>query len=130
MKKKFAVFLMIVALLCLAGCRESDVVAHNVSREADSFNVTRRITVLNARTDVVMLQLEGVFAIKNNNANELEIICKVGEEQYKKHYVYLNEWTCYVVEDISGAEVNSYAYTLRILPEQVLTGIVDVDIGG
>ena len=91
--------------------------AQNISKEADNFNVTRKLTVINARTDNVMLEMTGTFALKYNASNELEVICEVGDGVYKKHFVYLNEWTCYVVEDISGADVDKYHYEINFLPE-------------
>lgn len=119
MKRKFCSILVVVALLCmtLCGCTESSQVSYNISQEADNFNVTRRLTVVNARTDTVLLELIGTFSLKNNTANELEIICEVGEGKYQKHFVYLNEYTLYVVEDISGAEVDKYHYEINFLPE-------------
>ena len=41
MKKRFmSLFLAVAMAVSLAGCRESDHVAYNISKEADSFNVT------------------------------------------------------------------------------------------
>lgn len=100
---------------------ESAMVSYNVSKEANNFNVQRRLTVINARTDTVLLQLEGTFSISNNSTNELEIICEVAEDKYQKHYVYLNEYTIYVVEDISGVSVDKYHYEINFLPEYGIT---------
>lgn len=36
---------------------------------------------------------------------------------YQKHFVYLNDDTMYVVEDISGANVDKYHYEINFLPE-------------
>lgn len=100
---------------------ESAMVSYNVSKEANNFNVQRRLTVINARTDTILLQLEGTFSISNNSTNELEIICEVAEDKYQKHYVYLNECTIYVVEDISGVSVDKYHYEINFLPEYGIT---------
>lgn len=35
---------------------------------------------------------------------------KVGPTEYKKNYVYLNDYTLYVVEDISGTHTDPYHY--------------------
>ena len=118
MKNKVALGILIMTgALFLGGCTEADQVSYNVSKDANNFNVTRRLTVLNARTDTVMLEMEGTFSLANNAENELEVICEVGDGVYKKHLVYLNDWTCYVVEDISGAEVDKYHYEHNFLPE-------------
>jgi len=52
--KKFVALLMVMVLgMCmLTGCTESDQVSYNISKEANNFNVTRKLTVINARTDV------------------------------------------------------------------------------
>lgn len=111
--------IMSVALMCsmLAGCTEADQVSRNVSVEANNFNVTRKLTVINARTDNVLLEMVGTFSLKNNSENELEVICEVADGKYQKHFVYLNDYTMYVVEDISGADVDKYHYEINFLPE-------------
>ena len=58
-------------------------------------------------------------ACSNNSDNELVVTCEVGEGKYQKHYIYLNSYTLYVVEDISGADVDPYHYELNIIPEMV-----------
>ena len=118
MKKVIAV----IALTCFicaafAGCTEADQVSQNISQEADNFNVTRKLTVLNARTDTILLDLTGTFALKNNSDNELEVIIETAEGKYQKDYVYLNDYTMYVVEDISGSAVDKYHYEINFLPE-------------
>jgi hypothetical protein len=102
------------ASVIITSCRPADKVAYNVSKEADEFQVTRRLTVVNTRSDNIMFELEGTFSIKKEEDGDLAIICKVGEDKYKKHFVYLNEWVTYVCEDISGADVNPYHYEVKI----------------
>ena len=121
-KKVIAIMMCFVALACvLCGCqRQSDRVAYNISKEADNFNVTRRLEVINARTDKPVFELIGNFAISNNSTNELEVTVEVGHGVYKKHMVYLNEWTIYVVEDVSGAYVDKYHYEVNFLPEMIV----------
>ena len=119
MKRKIAALLALTAVSCFAmtGCTEADQVSTNISKEADNFNVTRKLTVLNARTDTILLELTGTFALKNNSDNELEVISEVGDGKYQKHFVNLNDDTMYVVEDISGANVDKYHYEINFLPE-------------
>ena len=35
------------------------------------------------------------------------------------YYVYLNEYTMYIVEDLSGSDVDKYHYEINILPQQL-----------
>lgn len=120
-KRVIAGVLAGVTILCASGCtRQSTRVACNISKEADNFNVTRRLEVINARTDKPMFELIGNFAIANNDTNELEVTVEIGQGVYKKHLVYLNNWTIYVVEDVSGAYVDKYHYEVNFLPEMIV----------
>lgn len=122
MKKLKIVLLVIMILtgcLLLTGCTEVDRVSTNLGKEADNFNITRRIIVMNARTDTIMFELVGNFSLQNNSSNELEIICEVGKNLYKKHFIRLNENTLYVVEDVSGAYVDKYHYEVNYIPEMI-----------
>lgn len=87
--KRIAVLIALVILVCFAatGCTEADQVSANISQEADNFNVTRKLTVLNARTDTILLELTGTFALKNNSSSELEVIIETAEGKYQKDYV-------------------------------------------
>ena len=104
-------------MFVFAGCSESSKVSRNVSQEADNFNVTRKLTVINARTDTVLLELTGTFALQNNDDNELEVIIETAKGKYRKDLVYLNDYTMYVVEDVSGADVDKYHYEINFLPK-------------
>lgn len=122
--KKLKIFiligLMVLGVIILAGCTEVNQVSHNLGQEADNFNITRRIVVYNARTDALVFELIGNFSLQNNTNNELEIICEVDNNVYKKHFVYLNEYTLYVVEDVSGAYVDKYHYEVNYIPEMII----------
>ena len=115
--KKIMLVLMLCAVLVLTGCSQASRVSYNISKSANRFNVTRRLAVINARTDKPLFELIGNFSLSNNSTNELEITCEVAPGVYKKHYVYLNDWTLYVVEDVSGSDVNPYRYEVNFIPE-------------
>lgn len=119
MKKKVMALLAALVLVSasLTGCTEAYKVSNNISQEADNFNVTRKLTVVNARTDTILLELTGTFALQNNSENELEVIIETAEGKYQKDLVYLNDYTMYVVEDVSGADVDKYHYEINFLPE-------------
>ena len=113
------VVVLLVVTLGITACTEADQVSYNVSKEADNFNVVRRLTVINARTDKVMLQMTGTFSIHTNDKKELEVTCELPNGKYSKHFVYLNDWTCYTVEDLNGSNVSKYSYELNFLPQQI-----------
>jgi hypothetical protein len=121
MKKKFIkiialVVCFVMAIAAFTGCgnlwTEADTVNHNLNVQAEYFECMRRITVYNARTDLIILEAEGYMNVSNNTHNELVITCKVGPNEYKKNYIYLNEYALYVVEDITGTNTNPYHYKL------------------
>lgn len=120
-KKIFAVLTALIVLFAVAGCSEADKVNHNISQQAEYFQSERRVTVWNARTDNVIMYIEGYINISNNSTDELVVTAKVGEGSYKVNYVYLNDYTLYVVEDISGTHTDPYHYKLyfntNVLPE-------------
>lgn len=114
MKKVIAIILLMVICLSLAGCKlsEADKVNVNISKQAEYFECERRITVYNARTDTIILTAEGRMDISNNSHDELVITVKTGPNTYKKNYVYLNDYTLYVIEDITGTHADPYHYVL------------------
>lgn len=81
MKKKVMALLAVFVLLCafLTGCTEVYKVSNNISQEADNFNVTRKLTVLNARTDTILLELTGTFSLQNNSPFSCQALKKQGK---------------------------------------------------
>ena len=124
MKKIFAMFLIILVLIgCVTGCSEASNVNHNLSQAADNFQVVRKITVYNARTDLIIMEMEGLMSISNTSTSELVVTCMTGPNQYKKNYIYLNEYVIYVVEDITGTVTDPYHYKIHFY-----TALPDIDI--
>ena len=117
----FAILISIAILFYLSACSEADNVNTNNSKQADYFECERRVTVYNARTDNVILECEGYLSISNNSQNELVVTVKTGPSEYKKNYIYLNEYTLYVIEDITGTHTDPYHYKMyfhtEILPD-------------
>lgn len=123
MKKIFKLLAVVLCLLLVVcsfvGCTQADRVSHNISKEADRFNITRRLVVINVRSDKPIFEIVGNFSLSNNSTKELEVTCEIAKGKYKKHFVYLNEWVTYTVEDVSGAYVDNYHYEFNYLPEMI-----------
>lgn len=118
-------FLLIVLSMAVlfSGCTAADNVNHNLSQAADNFQCLRKITVYNARTDLIVMEMEGYMSLSNTSTSELVVTCKTGADEYKKNYIYLNEYVIYVVEDISGTATDPYHYKVHFYAQQL-----DVDI--
>jgi hypothetical protein len=97
----------------LTGCTAADDVNYNLSQAADNFEVVRKITVYNARTDMIIMEMEGLMSLSNNSSSELVVTCKTGEDEYRKNYVYLNDYVIYVVEDITNTVTDPYHYKIH-----------------
>lgn len=110
MRKIKIIACVLALLLLLTGCSEASRANYNISKQANYFESERRVTVYNARTDMVIFSIEGYISISNNNSGELVVTCKVSEDAYKVNYVRLNENTLYIVEDISGTHTDPYHY--------------------
>lgn len=120
-KLAFIAVLALIFSLLMSGCTEANRVNANINQAADNFNVTRRLEVINARTDQPLFELIGNFSLSNNTENELVVTVELENGVYKKHYVYLNEYTMYIVEDLSGSDVSPYHYEINVLPQQFQT---------
>lgn len=126
--KKIIKALALATLLTTTGCTQADTVRHNLTEDADSFSITRRITVFNTRTDKVLMQMTGVMSIKTDSGTkELNVLVKDGETYYK-HIIYLNDDTTYVMEDVGGADVSRSAYEIHFLPEVLESGLLDIKV--
>lgn len=124
MKKIICIVLAImIAVGCMTACTAADNVNHNLSQAADNFQVLRKITVYNARTDLIVMEMEGYMSLSNTSTNELVVTCMTGANEYKKNYIYLNDYVIYVVEDITGTSTDPYHYKVHFY-----TAIPDIDI--
>lgn len=123
-KRVLSLLLAGMMMLPITGCSEASKVNQNISKQADYFECERKITVYNARTDMVILEAEGYMSISNNANRELVCTVKTGAGEYKKNYIYLNEYTMYVVEDITGTHTDPYHYKMYFHTEQP----IDVDL--
>lgn len=115
MKKKIVLASLIGMIMTgLAGCSwqdEADVASYNLSKEADNFNIYRKIKIINSQSDETLLEFEGWCSIyKDNTDNQLEITYRVGEGLYYKDFVGLNDRTTYLVTQVDGTNVDKYHY--------------------
>lgn len=122
--------LAVLGALVLAGCQtEADVASHNVSKAADQFEIDRRIVFFNGITDTYLLQIEGRCSLGNyDDDHQRTVTCKVGEDQYKKHFVGLSDNVSYFVEQLQPAEANAYRYRVIFRPSVIVPDI-DPEIG-
>lgn len=121
---------MLAVALTLAGCQsESQKVSHNLSLEADNFNVVRQLTVINCLGGDVLFQMTGKMSITADVAdNQLEVIVEDENGTYQKHFIGFSDNVTYVVEDKAVTSVDKYKYTLNYNPKMwIPVGIDTID---
>jgi hypothetical protein len=122
----------LVAAVSLAGCAsQADIAADNLSKAAEQFEVTRRIVFINGITDEYLLEITGLCSVETADsalAKALEVTCKTGPTEYKKHFLGLSDNVTYLVEQIEGADVSVYTYRVVFRPDQIVPDL-EVDTG-
>lgn len=129
MKKKIWLVVMLVTIVAaLSACTQMETVTHNLQREADDFNIRRRITVLNTRTDTPMMQITGLLAISTDSDGDLNITIEKSPGEYVLNYAHLSQDTTYIVEQIETKEVSKYQYEIKFYPSHLISGWYDIQI--
>ena len=124
--KKIAAPLAVAAgLTGLAGCdTDAKVASHNISKAADNFEINRRIVFYNGMTGDYILNIEGRCSIEADRAdNQLEVTCKTGEKEYKKHFLGLSDNVTYFAEQVEGANVSPYHYRVEFKPQSIIPDV-------
>lgn len=118
MKKKIIIAFMFLGLLWLTGCTEATKVSQNIRKEADNFNVYRRVVIINTRTDKVEFEVIGKMSV-NVGSSRLDVIIE-DDGRYYKHIINLTDNNMYVIEDLGGADVSKYKYEINYIPESII----------
>lgn len=138
MKKKLIIFIVLgIMTVTLTGCKallgdSAETVGHNISKEANEFKVKRRITFINLRTGEYLFQAIGNCSVKGgleNINNELELICRIGEDKYQKHFLYIANETTYVVEQLEYSDASRYDYEFIFRPEAIIPVKIKTQVG-
>ena len=107
----------------LTGCDEPAKVAReNLIRAADNFELTRRITFINSMTNQNMLVVEGRCSI-TIRPEVLEVICKTGPNEFKRHHLGLAATVSYISEQMESAPASIYRYRVTFNPTIVIPDI-------
>ncbi len=119
-----------VAVVALAGCQsDADVASANLSQAAEAFEVDRRVVFFNGITDTYLLSIEGRCSIEADTLDgQLEVTCKVGPDEFKKHFLGLSDNVSYFVEQLAPIDVSVYRYRVFFRP-QVIAPDIDIEAG-
>lgn len=121
--KRTALTLALAALVVTA-CTDADVASKNLSKAADQFEIQRRVVFFNGITDTYLLTIEGLCSLGNyDKERQLSVTCKLGPDDYKKHFLGLSDNVSYFVEQIEGADVDEYHYRVIFKPEAIVPNV-------
>ena len=117
---------LVIVTMFLTGCDDAQVASHNLVKASDNFEIDRRVVFFNGITDNYLLEIEGKCSIKADTLDrQLEVICKVGDEQYKKHFLGLSDNVAYFVEQKEPVKASAYHYRVTFKPQII---IPDIDL--
>mgnify|MGYP004621820089 FL=1 len=124
MKRTFRIILYVIFALTIlfvaSSCNDAGCVQKNIEMKSDTFSTYRKVTVINLRSDKILLEVEGYLSIKDSTDKELAIIIQTGKNEYKMHYVYVGSEIVYLVEQLENTTTDPYHWYIRIhavLPE-------------
>ena len=116
--KKLSKTLLAFCSLALASCDASEVVNYNINRQANAFEIYRKFSLVNLRSDTILMDITGYLSISNSQSDgattELAITIKTGDDEYKKHYCYIGGEVCYLVEQLENTTTDKYHWEIRM----------------
>ena len=111
-------------MVLVAGCTDASVASKNLSLAADMFEIDRRVVFYNGITSEYILVVEGRCSIEDEG-NQLELTCKTGDNEYKKHFLGLSDNVTYFAEQLESQDVSVYRYRVIFKPEAI---VPDIDL--
>jgi len=128
---KTAMLLAVSSSALLAtGCTDATIASFNLTIAAEQFEIDRRIVFYNGITGEYMLSMEGRCSVEHLDAR-IAVTCKVGEEQYKKHYLGLSDNVTYFSEQLETANASTYHYRVVFKPQAIVPDVdLKANIGG
>ena len=124
-KTTFKIITIILVCVCvvaftilLSGCSQAGTVTHNIQKDADKFNVYRKITFVNLYTNEPLYSAEGYFSIQTTYDNTYQgqqgigLVFKVGADEYKMDYFSIDNNVAYVIEQTENTTTNPYYWKI------------------
>lgn len=119
-RRVIVLFLAILLLsgVALTGCTKAKTVQNNIQKDADKFDVYRKITFVNLQTGSMLYSAEGYFSLQTTVNNtyqgqqEIGLIFKVGKSDYKMDYFSINNNVAYVIEQIENTTTDPYRWKI------------------
>jgi len=116
-----------LALLTVGACSsDADRASRNLSTAAENFEIERRVIFVNGITDEYILEITGRCSVETENSaaeGSVEVTCKIGPDEYKKHYLGLSDNVTFMVEQLDPIDVSLYNYRVIFKPQNLVPSI-------
>ena len=120
---KLLLLLPLVASIAITGCQsDAKTASNNLSKAADMFEIQRNIVFYNGITGDYMLQMEGKCSVTDQKT-QLEVTCKTGPGQFKKHFLGLSHNVTYFAEQLENVNVSMYHNRIIWKPQSIIPNI-------
>lgn len=126
MTKLKTIAIALLSALTVACADDAHVASKNTRKAADNFEINRRIVFYNGITDSYMLEIEGRCSVDlNDTQTAFNVICKTGEQEFKRHTLVLSDNVTAFVEQIEPNKASSHFYRVTFKPTVV---VPDIDV--
>lgn len=122
-KKTLTVFGLSLAVLLIGCQRDAQVASKNLSYAADNFQLDRRIVFYNGITGDYVLTIEGKCSFDAVSERKVDVTCKVGEDEFKKHSLGISDNVTYFSEQLTSKGVSTYQYKVDFRPTTIIPDI-------
>ena len=123
-KKLFTVAALSLGLLITGCTREAQVASSNLSHAADNFQLDRRIVFYNGITGDYVLTIEGKCSFESISERKVDVTCKVGDKEFKKHSLGISDNVTYFSEQLTSKGVSVYQYKVDFRPTTIIPDVV------
>lgn len=109
---------MVATTLLFVGCDQADTVRNNIQKDADKFNVYRKMTFINLYTNEILYTAEGYFSVQTTYKNdyqgqqEIGLVFKVGANEFKMDYFSIANNVTYVIEQTVNTTTDPYHWKI------------------
>ncbi|MEO3331960.1 hypothetical protein ABGT02_11445 [Acinetobacter baumannii] len=125
MKTKMLCVGLAAALLFVGCSRDAQVASKNLSYAADNFQLDRRIVFFNGITGDYILTIEGKCSFDAVSEKKVDVTCKTGDSEFKKHSLGISDNVTYFSEQLASKGVSTYHYKVAFKPQSI---IPDIDL--
>lgn len=115
--------------LALTGCTsDADKASENIAISAEAFEVQRTIVGINGITGATIFYAEGRCSFEYPSTRRVDVTCKYGPDEYRKHTFILGDQDSVVVTQEVAIDVSEYHTRIILKPQNIIPEF-DIEVG-